>query len=133
MNLYNRSWYRVLSWLALLGYMGVIFYLSSLSVLPVPLNYPYEDKIVHAGAYWVMGFLAGNAFAEGTHKKRFWLAFSLVSLYGISDELHQVFVPGRDASVKDWFADVVGAWLGVYLYLKSEPVWRKTGRDPLPR
>ncbi|MGE3260466.1 MAG: VanZ family protein [Bacteriovoracia bacterium] len=133
MDLYSRNWFRALSWLLVLAYMGLIFWLSSLTVLPVAMRFPYEDKFIHAAAYAVMGFLAANAFSEGPHKKRFWLAFMVASLYGISDEIHQAFVPGRDASVWDWCADTTGAWMGAYLYLKSEPVWRKSKRNPLPR
>ncbi len=33
------------------------------------------------------------------------------SLYGLSDEWHQSFVPGRDASLGDWLADTIGAVL----------------------
>lgn len=133
MNLYSKKWFRALSWLFLVVYMGLIFWLSSLTLLPVEMNFPYEDKLIHACAYAVMGFLAANAFSEGPHKRRFWLAFMLASLYGISDEVHQMFVPGREASGWDWLADAVGAWIGAYLFLKSEPVWRKRERDPLPR
>ena len=38
------------------------------------------------------------------------------SLYGISDEIHQYFVPFRDAEVADVIADIIGAVCGVYLY-----------------
>ncbi len=38
------------------------------------------------------------------------------SLYGISDEIHQSFVPFREAEVADVIADILGAFSGVYLY-----------------
>jgi VanZ family protein len=38
------------------------------------------------------------------------------SLYGISDEIHQSFVPFRDAEVADVIADILGAVGGVFLY-----------------
>lgn len=133
MNPYSKTWFRAISWLFVFVYMGLIFWLSSLTTLPVALPFPYEDKLVHAAAYAVLGFLAANAFAKGSNKKRFWLAFMLACAYGISDELHQYFVPGREASVWDWSADVVGSWIGAYLYLKSEPAWRKSASDRLPR
>ncbi len=38
------------------------------------------------------------------------------TLYGISDEIHQSFVPFREADVADVIADTIGAFCGVYLY-----------------
>ena len=38
------------------------------------------------------------------------------SLYGISDEIHQSFVPFRQAEVADVIADTIGAFSGVWLY-----------------
>jgi VanZ family protein len=48
-------------------------------------------------------------------------AVAIAAVYGVTDELHQAFVPGRDASPVDWGLDVVGAVLGVALV-------RRTGR-----
>jgi len=44
------------------------------------------------------------------------LSILLSSLYGISDEIHQHFVPSRNADVMDVMADILGSILGVYLY-----------------
>lgn len=51
---------------------------------------------------------------EGVKKKTLLFAVLIASLYGVSDEFHQFFVPGRVASVFDVFADVVGSILGVF-------------------
>jgi VanZ family protein len=51
---------------------------------------------------------------------RAWLAVLLASLYGVSDEAHQAFVPGRSADAVDWLADTVGALAAVtLLYLRQ--------------
>jgi len=47
------------------------------------------------------------------------------SLYGISDEIHQSFVPERDGSLLDVVADVLGAVCGVYVYHR----WVRSGKD----
>lgn len=44
--------------------------------------------------------------------RRVWLAVLIAFLFGISDEVHQYFVPNRSADVMDVVADVVGATLG---------------------
>jgi VanZ family protein len=49
-------------------------------------------------------------------------------LYGISDEIHQYFVPGRSADVMDVAADFVGAAWGVLLYMCF--IIRRTARSP---
>ncbi|MFA5550030.1 MAG: VanZ family protein [Trueperaceae bacterium] len=64
------------------------------------------DKIGHASAYAVLGGLL--TLATG----RPWLAVLLATLFGISDEIHQYFVPGRHADVLDVAADAVGALIG---------------------
>jgi len=47
---------------------------------------------------------------------------TIASLYGITDEWHQSFTFGRDASVWDWTADTVGAVLAASMILG---VWRR--------
>ena len=37
-------------------------------------------------------------------------------LYGVSDEFHQTFVPGRDGGLPDFLADSVGALIGFLVY-----------------
>jgi VanZ family protein len=41
-----------------------------------------------------------------------WIGVAL-SLLAALDELHQLFIPGRDAEVSDWLADTVGATAGL--------------------
>jgi VanZ family protein len=41
------------------------------------------------------------------------LALAIAAGYGIFDEFHQSFVPGRSADIRDWFADVSGALIGI--------------------
>ncbi len=75
------------------------------------------DKLVHcicfAGlAFWV-------AFAVGTKLPAQWriaLPMIIVSVWGITDEIHQSFTPGRESSVFDWCADTVGAIVGSLVF-----------------
>ena len=101
-------------WLALVGYCGVIFFLSSQSSLPMPMAFPNQDKLEHASAYALMSLLAWRAFKGMPCGRALpWLAVGFASLYGMSDEFHQSFVPSRDADVWDWLADTTGATLMV--------------------
>ena len=48
----------------------------------------------------------------------------LVALYAGSDEFHQLFVPSRDASLRDVAIDTIGAILGI-VFLWGIGRWRK--------
>lgn len=128
MSVYQKTWFKAFSWAVVLTYMGGIFYVSGLQMPHREPPFPHLDKILHFCAYFGLAFLTAHAYAMGTSRKRFWIAFCVASLYGLSDEFHQSFVPGRDVSFWDWVADTTGAWFGAYLFLKSEPVWRKSVR-----
>ncbi len=102
--------------------MGIIFYLSSIPGRNLP-PLPYEtDKIVHLIIYTILGFFLAGGFQE---KDLF--AIIIGMLYGISDEIHQSFIPLRTCSFYDWLADAAGIILGVLIF----SMWRKkdgTGR-----
>ncbi len=101
------------------GYAGLIFYLSS---LPYPeRELPsfvalFSDKVLHVVEYAILGGFCYWGFRWGTNESwRPWagpLAIVSASLFGVSDEVHQAFVPFREASWLDWVADTVGAILG---------------------
>ncbi len=109
-------------WLLLLCcYCGLIYWLSSQSHLSVPYAFDMQDKLIHAAAYAVMAYL----FWQTWHRRlpALWLVWMTVlfcSMYGISDEWHQSFTPGRDASVYDWLADTLGAFLLTITLYKRE-------------
>lgn len=125
MKIWHTKTFKVCSWILVLCYMGGIFYLSSIQTVNLPPLFPHFDKFLHFHLYLGLAFLITNAL-PGTHaRKRFLLAFFIASLYGVSDEIHQYFVPPRECSVYDWIADALGAWVGAWLYLKSESIWRK--------
>jgi VanZ family protein len=106
---------RVALPLLALGYAGLIFYLSSRSTLPVALpQFNGVDKVAHLIEYSGLGLLvAWTLGSRGLAKGRaLWLAGLVCALYGASDELHQLFVPGRQCDVFDWVADTAGGALG---------------------
>jgi len=71
-----------------------------------------NDKVEHLIEYGTGGFLAAGAFGV-VRRMRPWMAGTLFCvLWGVSDEIHQSFVPGRDSSGMDLAADAVGATLG---------------------
>jgi len=108
----HTAWY----WLPVLGYAGLIFFLSSLShpeELVPSLFQIVGDKTLHAIEYGILAILCYRAFrhAAGSWGAQYALVLSIVaaSLYGVSDEIHQAFVFSRVSSGWDFLADSVGA------------------------
>ena len=91
--------------------MGLIFLVSSIAHTP-DLG-EGTDKNLHALMYGGLGALVSRALAGGWNRRltmRMALVATVVSgLYGVSDEIHQHFVPPREADVLDVVADTVGA------------------------
>jgi VanZ family protein len=106
-------------WLPPIGYMALIFYMSSQSLEEFQLPDVWNiDKVAHFIEYGVLGILwfrAINVVEESIPKAA--IVASLITLaYGISDEIHQYFVPNRSSSIFDVIADGIGAWVGILLY-----------------
>lgn len=100
-----------------------IFILSAQAKLPIPETVSFRglDKLLHACAFGTLAFTFSYWFAADKWRTKPFRYFALVCLitacYGISDEVHQIFVPGRDASIYDWFADCTGAVLATLVRL----------------
>lgn len=117
------SWYhRALRTLPMVSVMGSIFFLSHQPGTALRLSVPPgADKLGHAVLY---ALLAGTALfallpVPPQRNLRTGILVVLVCfLYGISDEVHQAFVPGREASFGDLLADVAGAAIVVALWLR---------------
>lgn len=108
---------RALPWLPAAAWAATIYWLSSRRTLPGP-EVPYFDKVAHFGAYAVLGALL--AFAADRSRVPLAVAVVLGLLYGASDEIHQVYVPGRSPDVLDWAADAAGVAAACFLYFR----WR---------
>lgn len=96
-------------------YCTFIYWLSDQPKLSTPQVFKHQDKLLHLGAYFVMGVLAWWSFKSLLNNPTA-LAISTLafcSLYGWSDEWHQSFVPGRYSSLSDWIADTIGAALSI--------------------
>jgi VanZ family protein len=70
------------------------------------------DKIAHCALYAVLGATLASGRFRASSSVPHVVLLVLGALYGISDEWHQAWVPGRDPDPADWLADVVGLALG---------------------
>jgi VanZ family protein len=116
-------------WGPFLAALAVVFWLSSMSAVPGA-QY-FWDKLLHAVGYAGLGVLALRAFHGGFDRPRLrptsYAALTVI-LWAISDEFHQSFVPGRDASGWDVLADTVGFALSVVLLAAWTRIGRRAGR-----
>jgi len=121
-------WY----WGPVVIWMVVIFMGSSHQNVVVSETHDNLIKnIGHIGEYAILGFLMFRALFKreknnpGSRYAWFW-ALTGAILYGVSDEIHQMFVPTRTACVGDILMDVIGAGIGqlfaiiVYLYFLNK-------------
>jgi len=103
-------------------WFGVIYFLSSLPPSAYPIiSIPHIDKVVHAGIFFILCVLVDRAVTHQTmfpRLARFHLlvAIAAVILYGLIDEFHQSFVPGRGVDLLDTTADVAGGCLYLFMY-----------------
>ena len=117
MKLHDFLWY----WLPTLGYCIAIFCVSSSK--PVPMQSLFGvDKVIHGAEYAVLGLLLARSVIsskpEFSKETLILLIMVLGTLYGIFDEIHQSFVPGRFSSQWDVLADGSGSLIGVIFYLR---------------
>ena len=91
--------------------MGLIFYFSSYPIQVKIPSFSFSDKLLHIFEYGILASLIYLALRDTNAAKihLFLLAFTITFLYGISDEIHQYFVPGRQADIFDVVADGIGA------------------------
>lgn len=83
---------------------------------PVNLNHIIR-KGAHFGVYLVLGFFVANCFiaTDISKAKGIYLSIMICVLYAISDEVHQIFIPGRSGQVSDVILDSAGGLMGILL------------------
>ena len=72
-------------------------------------------KTAHAAEYALLGLLAAGMFYEKGDRREWIHAFALCLAWAASDELHQLFVPGRSGMVTDVVIDGAGSLAGIAL------------------
>jgi VanZ family protein len=116
-----REWGPAVAWAA------VLFAVSARPTIPVDMAGGW-DKVAHFGAYFVLGLLLAR-----TGRRRV-LLLLLGWAYALSDEVHQSFVPGRDADPADWLADAFGVLVGLLIHhrVRRGRVQERAASSPRP-
>jgi VanZ family protein len=102
-------------------WMSVIYALSARSTL-LEMDNRILEFLVHSAAhvteYVVLGFLLARALRVENTRQRLAIGFLVAMLYALSDEWHQSFVPGRDASLLDLTMDALGILIGGTIWMR---------------
>ncbi|MGB3050150.1 MAG: VanZ family protein [Polyangiales bacterium] len=97
--------------------MALIFVISSFEIeIPGIRLIPLRDKGIHLVEYAALGWLCATASRRSWPSASSWrtaaFAVFVSVLWGLSDEIHQAFVPGRSAELSDVVADLFGSIAG---------------------
>lgn len=106
-------------WLPPILWGLVIFSFSSYPV-GVATEIYWKDFIIkktaHVIEYGILATLLYRAMVNSDVEKRkaMWISILISFLYGITDEFHQSFTPGREPNTRDVFIDTIGASIFMY-------------------
>ncbi|MDY6827654.1 MAG: VanZ family protein [Bacillota bacterium] len=129
---YKKVIKPVVLWVPAGAWMAVIFYFSAQAKgSPTLEHFPAPAGIGHFVGYALLGFLLYRAFnggLKGWSLQAAGYALLVGFLYAVSDELHQWFVPGREAAFYDVLIDLGGTAMGVLLLrIGNLSILRKPG------
>jgi hypothetical protein len=100
-------------WLVLFAWMALIAYWSNQPSLPidrpqiVDAFHNLQHPAAHVLAYGMLGAL--GLWANDGRPRAWLLAIAITSAFGVTDEFHQSFIPGRRAALDDWLLDTLSA------------------------
>jgi len=107
---------RIAVWTPVFLYMAFIFYLSSQTAVPGPSTppFPHYDKVIHMVMFGVLSLLFFGAWKYEKTSSPYVYAIIFTIMYGVLDEFHQSFVPGRTPDVFDAVADGIGSLIVLF-------------------
>jgi VanZ family protein len=99
-------------WIPVVAYMGMLYWFSSWTDVPdAPAG--LSDKHIHFALYAGLAAVSGRALARGQWRQLTLVsalgATAIASAYGVFDEFHQTWVPGRMFEIADMIVDTLGA------------------------
>ncbi len=84
-------------------------------------SYYHMDKVAHLFLYFGLGILLHLTFrnSENIVLKKYAAIFAVLLgiIYGITDEFHQSFVPGRSSNIHDLLADGIGVTIAQIIFV----------------
>jgi len=114
------------SWFLVIIMAVVIFSVSSLSFPGQPSGgFEFKSTAYHFVVFFLLAFFLLPAIVKGKKKKMILFAIIVAVLYGISDEFHQLFVPGRSSTFDDVLVNTAGILFASLIYIFSLKIRKK--------
>ncbi|MBS4538843.1 VanZ family protein [Clostridium sp. D2Q-11] len=88
-------------------------------------------KVAHMSVYFILSILLILTFKIFIIKHYYLLSWIIATVYAITDEFHQSFIPDRGPSVKDVFIDSFGALIGLAIYIFIIRLFNQSRRGTL--
>jgi VanZ family protein len=113
--------HSIFSWTITIAIAIIIFYVSSLSFeygTPGP-DWKIKPILYHFTIFALLSFFLVISIIKGQpkNKKLILLALIIAVIYAISDEVHQLFVPGRYCAISDILTDSAGIFFAGLFYV----------------
>lgn len=152
-----KKYYPWIAWLLVILWMGTIFYLSHqpagasselssgitqlfITIIETIIPMIQMDseswhflirKSAHFIAYFLLGtFIIHALFVSGMHVYKSGILAILISLlYAISDEIHQLYIPGRSGEIRDVVIDTLGAGSGILLFVLCVLIFQRRQKE----
>jgi VanZ family protein len=90
---------------------------------PPSIGITWQDKLEHFTAYAMFGAAITYGNIRSGKRRQLLMAVILCSVFGVLDEIHQHWIPGRSTDVYDWVADTLGALTGAAIIMLSQKHW----------
>jgi len=92
-------------------FIANLFNISNLNILSHVIR-----KLAHFFEYFILGILVYNMIRK--YDKLVYIGVIICILYAVSDEVHQMLVPGRSCQVTDILIDAFGAFIAIIIFKK---------------
>lgn len=134
-----KAWIPVMIWMVIIFYLShqpaqssselstgitqiiidILNVIASFSEGNLPHVHFIIRKFAHLCAYLILAYLLMNAFNHYMKLsfRMICFVFFICVIYAISDELHQLYIPGRSGEIRDVIIDTAGSFIGVILYI----------------
>lgn len=106
-----------ISWTITILIAIVIFYMSTKTSKSLPsVGSNSYSVFYHLLAFFFLAFFLSISLVKRKRKGFILISITIAILYGLSDEIHQFFVPGRSCTLQDAFTDIVGVSFASLIY-----------------